>query len=138
VIDVPRGFTLIETIVATALLAIALVTLAQIVATSVRRGLAARTRTTAVMLAEQRMEELRGRPWASIVTGHTVEYLDTNGDPVCEGAVAPCNGSVYVRTWSATPAPFNTGVALIEVSVEPVGVPHGRATLVTARSRKAP
>ena len=56
----PRGFSLVETIFAIALLTGALVTLAQLVAAGVHTTAAAQYRTMATILAQQKMEELRG------------------------------------------------------------------------------
>lgn len=53
------GFSLVETIVATALLATAVVTLAQLFGVAVRRNLASRDTTYATILAVQKLEELR-------------------------------------------------------------------------------
>jgi type II secretory pathway pseudopilin PulG len=54
------GFSLVEVMVATGIMATAVVTLAQLFAVSTRSNLGARTTTYATVLAEQKMEELRG------------------------------------------------------------------------------
>ena len=54
-----RGFSLVETIVATSLLAVALVTLAQFVGAAVQSGAAARARAATTLMAEQKMEQIR-------------------------------------------------------------------------------
>jgi type II secretory pathway pseudopilin PulG len=58
-----EGFTLVETMVAVGLLATALVTLAQLFAISTRSNIASRSTTYATVLAEQKLEELRGLTW---------------------------------------------------------------------------
>jgi prepilin-type N-terminal cleavage/methylation domain-containing protein len=135
-----RGFSLVETIVATALLATALIALAQLVGAGVQSGAAARTRTMTTLMAEQKMEELRSLPWAAIavIAPGTTEYLDASGHEQCVGASDPCGEAVYVRRWSATPAPFSSNVLLIEVDVRLVGKGHGTTTLVTARAQMTP
>lgn len=73
-----RGFSLIETITATSLMAVALVSLAQlfIVATNANRG--ARTTTFATVLAQQKMEQLRGLAWGFDTIGLPIS--DTTSD----------------------------------------------------------
>ena len=135
-----RGFSLVETIVATSLLAVALVTLAQVVGVGVQSGAAARARTATALLAEQKMEQIRTLQWAAIATmpADLTDYLDASGVERCPGADAPCGHAVYVRRWSAAPASFSTGVVIIEVDVRLVGTGHGSTTLVTARGRMTP
>ena len=57
------GFSLIEVMVATGLLATALVTLAQLFALSTRSNIGSRNTTYAAVLAEQKIEELRALTW---------------------------------------------------------------------------
>ncbi len=135
-----RGFSLVETIVATSLLSVALVTLAQFVGAGVQSGAAARARAATTLMAAQKMEQLRTLPWEAIVAmpPDVTDYLDASGDERCPGANAPCGDAMYVRRWSATPAPFSMGVLIIDVEVRLVGKGHGSTTLVTARARMTP
>jgi len=137
---VQRGFSLVETIVATSLVAVALVALAQFVGAAVQSGAAARARAATTLMAEQKMEQIRAQPWAAIaVTPPDVtDYLDAAGNERCAGASTPCRDAVYVRRWSATPSAFSDGVLIIEVDVALVGKGHGSARLVTARARMTP
>jgi len=57
------GFSLLETVIATGIMATSLVALAQMVAISVANNMSARTATYATVLAEQKMEQLRGLMW---------------------------------------------------------------------------
>ena len=57
------GFSLLEVLVATGLLAAAVVTLAQLFAVSTRANLGARNVSYASILAEQKVEELRALTW---------------------------------------------------------------------------
>jgi prepilin-type N-terminal cleavage/methylation domain-containing protein len=135
-----RGFSLVETIVATSLLAVALATLAQFVDAGVQSGVAARARGATTLMAEQKMEQIRALPWAAIAAmpPEVTDYLDAAGDQRCPGANAPCGDAMYVRRWSATPAPFSAGVLIIDVDVRLVGKGHGSTTLVTARALMTP
>jgi type II secretory pathway pseudopilin PulG len=57
------GFSLVETLVATGLLAGAVAVLGQMFAISMAENTSARTGTFAAVLAEQKMEQLRGLTW---------------------------------------------------------------------------
>lgn len=135
-----RGFSLVETLVATSLLAVALVTLAQFVGAAVQSGAAARTRAATTLMAVQKVEQICALPWAAIAAmpSQVTDYLDASGHERCTGANAPCGDAMYTRRWSAAPAPFSAGVLIIEVDVSPVGKGHGRTRLVTARARMTP
>ena len=120
-----RGFSLVETIIATGLLIAGALTVAQVMLAAVWSGSQTRARTTAVLLGQQKLEELRSLPWIHIQQHTTgpVEYID-----------AP--GGRYVRSWSAAASSFNAGILFVEVRVEPIGSPNAAATFVSARSRK--
>ena len=135
-----RGFSLVETIVAASLVAVALMTLAQFVGAGMQSGAAARARAATALMAEQKMEQLRALPWEGIaeMPPENTDFLDAAGNERCPGASAPCGDAVYVRRWSATQAAFSTGVLIIEVEVRPVASGHGSTSLVTARSRMTP
>ena len=136
-----RGFSLVETIVATSLLAVALVTLAQFVGAGVQSGVAARTRAASTLMAAQKMEQLRALPWDDDRSPcpRTSRTISTPpGTSAARVRAAPCGDAIYVRRWSATPAPFSTGVLIIDVDVRLVGKGHGSTTLVTARARMTP
>lgn len=135
-----RGFSLVETIMATSLVAVALVSLAQFVGVAVQSGAAARARAATTLMAEQKMEQIRAMPWAEIAAAPegATDYLDATGSERCANANSPCGDAVYVRRWSAVPAAFSTGVILIEVDVRPVEKGNGTTRLVTARARMTP
>jgi prepilin-type N-terminal cleavage/methylation domain-containing protein len=135
-----RGFSLVETIVATSLLAAALVALAQLVDAGVQSGAAARARAATTLMAEQKMEQLRALPWATLATiaPDATDYLDMAGDEQCGAAHEACGDAVYVRRWSAIPASFSSAVLILEVDVHLVGKGHGSTTLVSARARMTP
>lgn len=134
-----RGFSLVETLIATSLLAGAIVTLAQLVGAAAHSGSAARARAATTWMAEQKMEQLRALPWGAIAAARdAIDYLDEYGNVRCPRASAPCGEAVYVRRWSATPMRFSAGILLIEVDVSRVSKGHGRTSLVTARAKMTP
>ena len=135
-----RGFSLVETLIATTLMAGALVSLAQFVGAAAQTGTAARTRAQAALMAAQKLEEIRVASWDDMTVAPPtgVEYLDGSGHARCPDVDVPCGDAVFVRRWSVTSAPFSTGVVIVEVDVRLVGKGHGNATLVTARGRMRP
>jgi type II secretory pathway pseudopilin PulG len=68
------GFSLVETLVATTLMATAIVTLAQLFALSTRTNVSSHNTTFAAVLAQQKMEELRALSWG----------FDTQGLPISD------------------------------------------------------
>jgi prepilin-type N-terminal cleavage/methylation domain-containing protein len=70
------GFSLVEVLVATLLLATALTTLGQLFALSARSNIGARSTTYTAMLAQQKLEELRALTWG----------FDTQGLPISDTA----------------------------------------------------
>src|SRR5882672_2242131 len=72
------GFSLVETLVAVSLMATAIVTLAQLFALSTRTNVAAHYTTYAAVLAEQKLEELRGLSWGFDTQGLPVSDSTTN------------------------------------------------------------
>ena len=135
-----RGFSLVETLIATTLMAGALVSLAQFVGAAAQSGAAARTRALAALIASQKMEQIRVMPWNAVasVTAPVIEFFDASGHQRCPNADVPCGDAVFVSKWSAAHALFSSGVLIIEVDVRPVGQGHGSATLVSARGRMTP
>lgn len=152
------GFSLVETLVATALLATAVVTLAQLFGVATLNNLAARHATYATILAAQKVEELLTRSWADLGpspeaalrenTPGWVDYIDQFGRTL-DGDV-PHPRSAFARRWAVQPLPDNPGQALIiQVVVTPRPNPDPRrhrgpagrlpdeARLVTVRTRRA-
>lgn len=74
----PAGFSLVEALVATTILAGALVSLAQLFVVSTTNNTRARTATFAVILAEQKMEQLRGLAWGFDRMGLALSDGSTN------------------------------------------------------------
>jgi hypothetical protein len=72
------GFSLIETMVATILLATGLVATAQMFALATRGNIAAQRSTYTATLAQEKMEQLRGLTWGFDAVGLPVQDLSTN------------------------------------------------------------
>jgi type II secretory pathway pseudopilin PulG len=72
------GFSLIEVLIATLLLATALTTLAQLFGVATRSNIDARSTTYAAVLAQQKLEELRGLTWGFDPQGLPISDVSTN------------------------------------------------------------
>ncbi len=72
------GFSLLEATIATGILAAALAALGQLLALSVAINISARTVTYATVLAEQKMEQLRGLAWGYDSTALPLSDTSTN------------------------------------------------------------
>ena len=84
------GFSLVETMVATTLLAGAVVVLGQMFALSMADNTSARTGTFVAVLAEQKMEQLRGLTWGFDIIG--LPLTDTSSNialPIQSGTGGP-------------------------------------------------
>jgi hypothetical protein len=106
-----RGFSILEALVATSIVAVGVCALAQLVALAARTNLHAKRTTMAAVLAQQKMEELL--PEASTASSadaldHNVEgysdFVDAGGHSLGGGAAMPA-GSAFLRRWSIDPIP---------------------------------
>jgi prepilin-type N-terminal cleavage/methylation domain-containing protein len=73
-----RGFSLVETLVATTIMTVALSSLAQLFVIATRTNQAARTTGVASVLAQQKMEQLRGLTWGFDVIGLPISDTTSN------------------------------------------------------------
>jgi prepilin-type N-terminal cleavage/methylation domain-containing protein len=73
-----RGFSLVEVLVASTIMAVALTTLAQLFVMSTRTNIGAKSTTYAALLAEQKMEQLRGLAWGFDNLGLPMTDITTN------------------------------------------------------------
>src|SRR5689334_7273558 len=73
-----RGFSLVEVLIATALLAMSLTALAQLFAISVKNNAVAKNGTFTQILAAQKMEQLRGLTWGFDTLGLPVSDVATD------------------------------------------------------------
>src|SRR5687767_6094240 len=72
------GFSIVEVLVATGLLATALVALAQLFAISTKTNAAARSSTLTMILAEQKIEQLRALQYTFDRAGLPVQDINTD------------------------------------------------------------
>ena len=129
----PRGFSLVETIFAIALLTGALVTLAQLVAAGVHTTAAAQYRMVATILAQQKMEELRGDATLGDASS-AIEHRDGAGLRVC-ATVEPCDAAVFSVCWSVAPSASIPGSVLIQISAAHAHRNYGEVRLFAIRPR---
>jgi prepilin-type N-terminal cleavage/methylation domain-containing protein len=73
-----RGFSLVEVLVATAVLSVALVSLAQLFAIATKANTSSRSTTIAAVLAEQKMEQLRSLTWGFDTIGLPFSDISTD------------------------------------------------------------
>ena len=76
--DAEAGFSLIETIVASAILAVALTSVAELFAISIKANAAARNGGMTMILAVQKMEQLRSLTWGYDGSGLPISDLTTD------------------------------------------------------------
>jgi len=162
------GLSLCEVAVATAILATAVVSLAELFGIAMVSNRRARDTTYASAIASQKLEELRALAFAFDASGLAitdpglaaspggtldrntagfVDYLDARGAPLC-GGESPPPGTMYIRRWAITPLAGNQGDLLVfEVRVTPwrgdaiAAGSSGRpdeARITAVRTRKAP
>jgi type II secretory pathway pseudopilin PulG len=94
-----RGFSMLETLAATTILTVTLTGLAQLLVVSMRANASARTTTYAALLAQQKMEQLRGLTWGVGLDGSAITDTSTN---VAVASAAVPGGS------GLTPSPANS------------------------------
>jgi len=130
-IDATGGFSLIEVLVATGILAVAIAGLAQLFVIAVRANVDARHATYAAVLAAQKIEEFRAAPFPP--PGGGEEDLDGRGVV----AEVP-NQPAYRRRWTIAPlARHPLEAVVITVVVSPHHAPRPAVRLVTVRTRKS-
>lgn len=115
-----RGIGLVEVLVAAALFAVLTTGVAQLFAMSARSLVSVRQRTSALMLAVDKIEQLRagGGPWGAPTgaAAEETEFLDAGGEVLGRGGSAP-PGAVYRRSASVRRRVAQPGVLIVEVRV---------------------
>jgi Tfp pilus assembly protein PilV len=112
-----RGFSLLDALIAAAILASALLALAQVIAFAIKMTAAAGRMTTATLLASQKVEELRAGSWAELQSGTD----------------SPAAG--FTRTWTVTPLAADPDyVTVLEIIVR---APGGQTRMVALKTKPA-
>ncbi len=134
-----RGFTLIETLVATAILVSGLVAVAYMFSYSARTNITTQQITSGTLLLYNKMEELKASGMANLTVGGglsgaapTPNYFDyvsigTNGAIVSDTVTA---SAPYVRVWQITGA--NPRTVTIVVFAQRAGIGGQRMELIRA------
>jgi len=141
------GFSLIEVLVATAVVAVGVASLAQLIVVSAHANRIAMTTSISLLLAEQKMEELLGDPGdpgdpRTESTQDHVDYLGPSGGSLGRTTISgpsgtPPLGTAYVCRWSIAPLPDSPGTAIvIQVSIAPWPDISGQTRLVSVKTRK--
>jgi type II secretory pathway pseudopilin PulG len=128
-----RGFSLVEVLIASTILIVALLSLAQLLSLATAANGAAGRATFSAVLAAEKLEELHTLTWESVrrQAGESVDYFDRSGRPVPNPAAA-----TYSRRWLIDPLPVDPDNSLVIQVV--VSGRRDEARIAGVRTRKAP
>jgi prepilin-type N-terminal cleavage/methylation domain-containing protein len=101
------GFSLMEVLIAMGVMAVGLVALAQLFAISTSANHASKTTTFTTMLAQQKMEQLRGLTWGFDTVGLPISDVTTDSSNVPQAAGCPTSSSTGPGT-GLSPSPGGT------------------------------
>jgi prepilin-type N-terminal cleavage/methylation domain-containing protein len=143
------GFTLVEVLVAMTIVACMAMGVAELFAVTTAATQSARTQTSALVLASQKLEQLRALAWggadltpspgdalATSANGYA-DYLDARGRVVGGGARTPAE-AVFIRRWAVAPLaadPANSIVLQVLVTTRRRDAEAGAAAVVRQRLR---
>ena len=139
----PSGFSLIEVMVASAILGCAVLSVAQLVATATSATADARRVSEATLLAWQKLDELRSLAFAFDDAGRSVTDPALGPSPAgtltsdTDGYVERLDQQ-YRRRWAIAPAAGNPDLLILRVRVVAVGRDHELASAATLRARRRP
>jgi prepilin-type N-terminal cleavage/methylation domain-containing protein len=128
------GFSLVEAVVATAIVGVLAAAVAPLLVVSAGQVDVARLMSVAALLAGGKLEELRALSWDSPLlaaspagalaadTPGYVDYLDASGDAHAALPGGPPPGTAFIRRWSIDPIGAAAGRAVVvQVVVAPAG-----------------
>lgn len=131
------GISLVESLVACALLSAGLLSLVQVCGVAAALNVSSRHTTLAAVLAAQKLEQLRGG--AAQASG--LDFVDAAGLSLVTGGEPP-PGAVFRRRWTVDPLDARPGEwVVVQVLVTPVAHPDARwreVRLVTVGPRTTP
>ena len=128
-----RGFSLVEVLIASTILIVALLSLAQLLSLATAANGAAGRATFSAVLAAEKLEELHTLTWESVrrQAGESVDYLDRSGRPVGNAAAATYGRRCFIDLLPVDPD--NSLVIQVIVSGR-----RDEAWIAGVRTRKAP
>jgi hypothetical protein len=135
-----HGFSVIEAVIASAILITGLASLAQLFVASTRATGAAGMRSMAAILAVDKMEQLRVLAWTVDHAGLSVSDSGLSASPPdaldrdVAGFSDRPNG--WTRRWSVQPLPANPGDTIV-VQVRVITPGGEEARMTTVRTRRA-
>ncbi len=128
---------LIEVVIAVGLLVTLAAGVVHLFAMSARAMVRARHRTSSLLLAVDKLEQLRAgvrTPRTAMgpleTRGAQIEYLDIDGRVTGRGRTP--SGSMYARVWSVGALPGSNGVLVMWVTVAPIRPGAGSRDLAVA------
>jgi len=140
------GFSLVEVLVATAVVVVSVISVAQLIVVSAHANRIAARSSVTLLLAERKMEELIGETDSEpsppgVLMANTpgyVSFLDPNGTLLGTTSSTPPLGTLYVCRWSVEPLPAGPATALVlQVLVLPWPDISGQTRLVGVKAPKA-
>lgn len=105
-----NGFSLVEFMIAIAILAIGLLALVGLQSTAIKGNFSAKNLTTAVLLAEKKMEEFKNTSFASLTNG---TFNDANNSLTGTGT----SGGLFNRSWTIQTYSGSTYMKQITVTI---------------------
>ena len=103
-----RGFSVVEAVIAAAIVLTGVLSLAQLAVAGARASSVSAARSIAVLLAVDKLEDLRSRP---TLASSPPNALDRDVDGFADWPPG------WTRRWSVQPLPVGTGGAVVQVSV---------------------
>jgi len=126
------GSSLVEAIVAALILAAGVTAMAQLFSIAIASNVRARDRTVAMILAQQKIEELRTSN-LSASSSESVEHLNGSGAIVGRDSAPPAQ-AVYTRRWSVEPVTSGAEAAIVRVRVTARGSGRTEVNLTAVKA----